>query len=89
MLSGRMERAMQEGGRRRLARLAALEAQLTALSPQRVLERGYTVTLLKKTQSVARGAAAVRPGDRLLTRFADGTVESVVEDGKQFRLFEE
>ena len=53
------------------------EALCAALSPQRVLQRGYSITthngvIVTTTQSV-------QPGDALETRLSDGVVHSVVE----------
>lgn len=50
---------------------------LRSLGPHAVLSRGYTMTLAPNGQALTR-ATQVRPGDRLTTRLADGTVESVV-----------
>jgi exonuclease VII large subunit len=46
------------------------------------------MTTLKKSGKIVRAVAQVKPGDRLVTRFADGTVESVAEDQQQLPLFE-
>jgi exodeoxyribonuclease VII large subunit len=72
----------------RAGRLDALDRQLHALSPQRVLNRGYTITLSKKSGEILRSSAAAKPGDRILTRFADGETESTVQDSRQLSLFE-
>jgi exodeoxyribonuclease VII large subunit len=69
-------------------RIESLVKQLEALSPQAVLGRGYTITTLKKTGEILRSSVAVKPGDRLLTRFADGETESTVQDSRQMSLFE-
>jgi exodeoxyribonuclease VII large subunit len=69
-------------------RLAALAGRLEALSPINVLRRGYSLTTLKKTGVVVRDSKQLRPGDRIVTRFADGEAESVIADAKQLRLFE-
>jgi len=58
----------------RLQRAAGL---LRSLGPQAVLSRGYTMTIAPNGQALTR-ATQVRPGDRLTTRLADGTIESVV-----------
>jgi exodeoxyribonuclease VII large subunit len=71
---------------RRAEHLRMLEKQLNALGPQQVLQRGYTMTLGRKGQ-VIRRADALKTGDRLLTRFADGDVESIVRDSRQGELF--
>jgi len=60
---------------------------LRALSPQAVLHRGYSITTNKKGD-VLRDAKSVKPGDKLITRFADGEVDSTVQDSKQLSLFE-
>ena len=57
--------------------LKRLEAQLRALSPLGVLDRGYSLTETEDG-SVVRDAADVKTGDRLKTRFAKGTITSEV-----------
>ena len=58
---------------------------LRSLGPQAVLSRGYTMTLAPNGQALTR-ATQVRPGDRLTTRLADGTVESVVAAPRHIAL---
>lgn len=72
----------------RSTHLEAFDRQLQALSPQAVLNRGYTITTLKKSGEVLRDSKAARTGDRLLTQFADGQTESIVQDSRQMPLFE-
>lgn len=66
-------------------RLGREVARLEALSPLAVLARGYSLTQLEPEAStgtrppVLRDAAAVRPGARILTRLARGTLVSRVE----------
>jgi len=60
------------------ARLDADERQLQAVSPLRVLERGYSVTTGRDGRLV-RAVGDARPGDRLSTRVIDGVLESTVE----------
>jgi len=50
---------------------------LELADPARILSRGYSMTTLNG--HVVKGAQDVRPGDRLVTRFSDGAVTSVVE----------
>jgi exodeoxyribonuclease VII large subunit len=69
-------------------RVDGLSRQLEAVSPQAVLSRGYTITLRKKDGQPLRSAAQLQRGDKLLTRFADGQVESTVNDSKQLSLFD-
>jgi exodeoxyribonuclease VII large subunit len=83
-----LTRGMETALRRRQDRLDAKAALLEAVSPQRVLQRGYSLTRVKRGGAIVRSAEQVKEGDRILTRFVDGEVESVVEDAKQQRLFE-
>ena len=59
------------------SRVAGLADRLRLLSPYGVLERGYSLTTAADGK-VVRDAAALKPGDRIVTRFAAGTAESVV-----------
>jgi exodeoxyribonuclease VII large subunit len=65
-----------------------LARHLTAVGPEQVLRRGYSITTLKKGGKVARSVDQVRSGDRLVTRLADGEIESTAEDKNQPGLFE-
>ena len=71
---------------RRVDRVASLSVHLEVLSPQRTLERGYTVTR-RASGPVVRSAADLREPDRIVTRFADGEVTSAVEDAGKPKLF--
>lgn len=88
LMAERLNLAMQADQRRRKASLEAIQRHLEAIGPEQVLKRGYTITTLKKQGTVVRSAAQVRTGDRVVTRFADGEIESRVEDSKQLSLFE-
>ena len=59
------------------ARVQKAEAQLRAYSPYGVLERGYSLTTADDG-SVVKDASVLKNGDVLTTRFAKGTVSSVV-----------
>ena len=87
-----LEQRLTMAGRRDIERrqtsLTAIEGRLNALSPQSVFRRGYTMTTLKKTGAVIRNASELRERDRIVTRFAEGTRESIVTDGRQLPLFE-
>ena len=52
---------------------------LDLLSPQSVLDRGYSLTFDAASGQLLRAAAAVETGRRLRTRLASGEIESVVE----------
>ncbi|MFO0425700.1 MAG: exodeoxyribonuclease VII large subunit [Planctomyces sp.] len=66
----RLERLRQQ--------LSSTAAALDALSPLRVLSRGYSLTM-RADRSVVSSIADVRPGDRLRTRLQDGVLESTVD----------
>ncbi len=87
VLDGTERTLVAAGGRIARAearRLDASEAQLRALDPVRVLERGYTITR-DRDRRVVKRAADLSAGDPLVTEFADGRATSTVEnvDGEQ------
>ncbi len=57
-------------------RLEMLSQRASALDPQLLLSRGYSITTLGG--KAVTDAAALKPGDELLTRFASGSVKSTV-----------
>lgn len=61
-------------------RVTQLAARLEALSPLKVLVRGYSVTQLESTGEIIKDAVQIQPGDRLRHRFATGGATSVVEN---------
>ncbi|MEQ9408965.1 MAG: exodeoxyribonuclease VII large subunit [Fuerstiella sp.] len=74
-LAVRAERAMRLRTERTQQRLTALAASLDALSPLKVLSRGYSLTT-QKDGALVRSVADVTAGDELLTRVADGLIRS-------------
>ncbi|HWI36602.1 MAG TPA: exodeoxyribonuclease VII large subunit [Burkholderiales bacterium] len=60
------------------ARLERLQASLAGLDPSAVLRRGYSITL-NADGAVMRDAAQARPDEKITTRLARGSVESVVK----------
>jgi exodeoxyribonuclease VII large subunit len=75
----RMDRSLERLIESSQSRLGALDAQLHALSPLAVLDRGYAL-VLTEAGHVVRSAAQVVPGDRVTTRVADGAFVSRVEE---------
>ena len=61
------------------AAYAELCAQLDALSPLRVLKRGYAIALHESTGLAVRRQSDVREGDRLRVRVSDGEFGAKVE----------
>ncbi len=78
--AARLRRAAGQGVRRKADKLAAASDQLQSLSPLNVLGRGYSLTRKAGATDLLRDAAAVRPGDVLVTRLAAGEVTSVVQE---------
>jgi exodeoxyribonuclease VII large subunit len=82
-LSDRADLAIRraiEGRRHQLSRLAA---GLEALSPLRVLARGYSLTTRDRDNLLIRRATDLRRGERVVTRFAVGSVVSRVEEVRE------
>lgn len=74
-----MTHCLQNAAAGRRQNLRRLEAQLRALNPLAVLERGYSLTQAADG-AVVRDAGRLNPGDLLRTRFAKGTVLSEVKE---------
>ena len=58
-------------------RLAAAEQLLAALSPQAVLNRGYSIT--RVNGKVVTSSSQLTKGDHIETTFASGTIQSEVK----------
>lgn len=74
----RLDRAVVVLARLRKERLEATARALELVGPAAVLARGFSITLGPDGMPI-RSAGAVKPGDRLQTKLAEGTVKSVVE----------
>lgn len=75
-LSGRLNQAMAQRIREEELLFHRAAASLEALSPLKVLSRGYAIA--RKEDAVLYSAASLQPGDRITTQFPDGLVESQV-----------
>ena len=75
-LAARLAPAVKEALARTDGRVQRAARSLELLNPYSVLERGYSITSGEDGR-VVRDAAEVRSGERLVTRLASGTVESV------------
>jgi exodeoxyribonuclease VII large subunit len=87
-LADRLTRAAAQAVAVQCRRIDLLGARLHAINPAEVLKRGYSLTTSKKSGQVIRDPSEVKPGDLLVTRLANGQIESRVEDARQLRLFE-
>ena len=74
----RLSRLLGATVAQRRQQVAARGGQLEALSPLRVLERGYSITMDDASGAVLTDQASVRPGQRLRSRLARGSVLSTV-----------
>ena len=67
-------------------RLAAAAGKLDALSPLKVLSRGYSIAYVKDADGADRVVgrrADVRPGDKLALRLSDGTINCTADDSPE------
>jgi len=78
-LAERMMGAMRQLLERRSAGLVRLDAHLNALSPQQVLERGYSI-VLRQDGDIVRDGAQLAPGDEVTMTFARGGARARVSD---------
>ena len=60
--------------------LQALSGKLDALSPLKVLERGYSITQMLPSMRVIRESKELQSGDKVLIRFHSGKARCSVED---------
>jgi len=77
-LEARLGRTLGRVGANASKRLGSAARTLRAVGPESVLDRGYSWTL-GPDGTVLRDAAAVSPGQRLVTRLGEGSVASRVE----------
>ena len=77
-LERRLDRTIREILGRRRSELAQLGAQIAALSPLAVLDRGYA--MVRAGEAIVRDAKQVTAGDRISVRLARGSLDVVVEN---------
>ena len=80
-LNQRIASAVQRLIDRRRHTLDILEQRTKSLDPTLLLQRGYTITLVNG--HALRSPSAVKPGDIIVARLADGTVKSTVNETKK------
>jgi exodeoxyribonuclease VII large subunit len=80
-LRARADAAIRERLEQRRGELARLGAQMAALSPLAVLDRGYA--MVRAGETIVRDASQVNPGDRLSVHLARGSLDVIVEKGSQ------
>lgn len=80
-LNQRITSAVQRLIDRRRHALDILEQRTKSLDPTLLLQRGYSITLVNG--HALRSPSAVKPGDIIVTRLADGMVKSTVNETKK------
>ena len=82
----RMRERMSAAGEKQVSRcrqqFVALTSAMEAMSPLRVLTRGYAIASSEEGECV-RSVAQLQKGDRLSLRLCDGTAQCLVEDTKR------
>jgi exodeoxyribonuclease VII large subunit len=76
-LERRLDRTIGELLARRRSELARLGAQMAALSPLAVLDRGFA--MVRTGDVIVRDAARISKGDRLAVRLARGSLDVIVD----------
>ena len=85
-LNRRLGTAMRANLSAKTVKLDALTRELDAIGPLQVLKRGYSITMRRRDRQIVKSVKEIQPGDRLVTRFADGEQEWTASDG-QMKLF--
>lgn len=75
---GLLRRKARENLKERAAKIKSLATQLRLLSPQKTLDRGYSITTDAESGAVLRDPGAVKKGQGIRTRLAKGNVDSKV-----------
>lgn len=78
-LSAELRRLVRDRVKEDRGRIAVLSGRLDALSPLRVMGRGFAAVEKLPERRVLRAAAEAHPGDRVAIRFHDGTLTTWVE----------
>lgn len=81
LLKNRLLSAQVQSVERKQRRYVELTAKLDAMSPLKVLTRGYAMAQTE-TGDVIRSIEQVSNGDRICVNVSDGTISAVVEDRK-------
>ena len=76
-LPARMNRAAQSRLKGEAEMLVRLRGMIRALGPESAFQRGFSITLAENG-GIIKSASAVKPGELLLTKLADGEIRSKV-----------
>jgi len=78
--TARLHAAMRLSVHNQQSQLAALSGKLETLSPLGVLGRGYSLTHDESNGKLITSAKKIKKGQRLVTRLAEGSMVSIVEE---------
>lgn len=78
-LSSRIKVSTNQNMAAQATRLAQLDASLTAIHPQRVLERGYSMTQTEDG-SVLSSIEGIEIGQKIILNFADGSADAEIKN---------
>jgi exodeoxyribonuclease VII large subunit len=73
-----LELAMKGIARDKSGRFGSLVRQLDALSPLKVMARGYSLAYDEQEKTLIRSINEVQPGDRIHVRLTDGKLDCQV-----------
>ncbi len=77
-LETQLKRTMRFILQEKKQQLSLCAEKIDTLSPLKTLQRGYTITTLKKTNKIVTQRAQVSSGEIIVTRLSDGEIESIV-----------
>lgn len=80
-LTGRLHAEAQFQLRKQRDRLDAAQSRLRLLSPQNVLNRGYSITIEAQSGKVIRDPSQIPPGAEIISQVQRGKIRSVVKPG--------
>jgi exodeoxyribonuclease VII large subunit len=81
VVQGGLTTAMEQFLERRHAGLVRLDAHLNALSPQQVLQRGYSI-VSRLDGHIVQDGAQLAPGDDVTMTFARGSARATVNSSR-------
>lgn len=72
-----LKKTVQQAYKDQSGRLDMYEKHLQLSSPENILKKGYTLTMING--KVIKHKDAIRSGDKITTRFSDGKIDSIVK----------
>jgi exodeoxyribonuclease VII large subunit len=85
-LTGRLQAAARARASSATQKVASLADHLRIVSPQAILDRGFSITT-RKDGAIVRSPSQVHRGEVITTRVAEGVIDSTVGKPRQSTLF--